>query len=680
MFADGHGPFGAGGPSTITVNATIAPLGDHEVTDSITVRRLHDYFDVGVALVTYTDREPYADWESHEVCSLNFSDPQSVHVDGKFQAQFVPIENGHNVSVFTQFRPAKSGLQAVLLVPCWKQKSEAFGYPVSATEYSMYPLKDPLYTVNATVSFRNPYGYLPALLYGLFPFSGCLSLLYGFVDVCLVVLINRHRKNALGIQYMLLIVLLLSTGEAVSWFFTYRSLNSTGQPVCCPYPGMLVFSTILKILAGMVARIATTLLCLGYGVVRPSISGSELFVVELFVVSGLGVCYFISVGALEISHILNQSDGDEKPPAVWELLVMATNLCFAWWIFTSLTLTKKNLSAFGQTAKLSMYSSLSRILGAYLSMYSSLSRILGAYVLVSFFLMAMEGAVYSGSVLLDWQYVWLIWAANRLLVFTMLLIVTVIWRPRPNGALYAQMDQVPVTPSSSDASGGGPRSGGTSRGIELVHRVVCALDEDTPRAAKLPSIREDDAAERKSRQSEEEERKTWADSLTRSVHPMSPLPKRDPSSDDDNGPDDHDSDDLEHRIAEPEPGAKAHTTGPSSGSMATAQDPQSPGPPGVTDETADSPGQQQQQPWNRAKSGRRLVFADENGGVLAEISYSNRTHYSKQAGSGPLPGGGRGSVVADLVRAGIAVVVVVLDEAAPTAAATVARHVGQAAA
>ncbi|GLE05507.1 hypothetical protein PINS_up014530 [Pythium insidiosum] len=466
MFADGHGPLGIGGPSTVTVNATITALGDHEVSDTITVHRLHDYFDVGVVVVTYTDAEPYADWDNHEVCSLNFSDPRSVHVDGKFQAQFVPIENGHEVHVNTQFRPAKSGLQVVTLVPCWKQKNEAFGYPVSASEYSIYPLKDPLYAVNATVSFRNPYGYLPALLYGLFPFSGCLSLLYGFVDVCLVVLINRHRKNALGIQFMLLIVLLLSTGESVAWYFTYRSLNTTGKPVCCPYPGMLVFSTILKILAGMVARIATTLLCLGYGVVRPSISGSELFVV-----SGLGVCYFISVGALEISHILNQSDGEEKPPAVWELLVMATNLCFAWWIFTSLTLTKKNLAAFGQTAKLGMY--------------TSLSRILTAYVLVSFFLMAMEGAVYSGSVALDWQYIWLIWAANRLLVFTILLVVTVIWRPRPNGALYAQMDQIPMTPSAAATNGedcGSLDNSESGRGIELVHRVVCALDEDTPRA------------------------------------------------------------------------------------------------------------------------------------------------------------------------------------------------------
>lgn len=39
--------------------------------------------------------------------------------------------------------------------------------------------------------------------------------------------------------------------------------------------------------------------------------------------------------------------------------------------------------------------------------------------------------------------------------------------------------------------------------------------------------------------------------------------------------------------------------------------------------------------------GRRLTFADETGGVLAEVSYSNRTHYSKQAGPSTLGGAGR---------------------------------------
>ncbi|KAJ8561720.1 hypothetical protein ON010_g7960 [Phytophthora cinnamomi] len=84
---------------------------------------------------------------------------------------------------------------------------------------------------------------------------------------------------------------------------------------------------------------------LGYGIVRMQISWPEVFVV-----SGLGVCYFIAVGALEVSHLANQSDGEAQPPAVWEALVIMTNACFGGWIFLSLELTRKNLAAFGQAS------------------------------------------------------------------------------------------------------------------------------------------------------------------------------------------------------------------------------------------------------------------------------------------------------------------------------------------
>ncbi|RLN87742.1 hypothetical protein BBJ28_00005457 [Nothophytophthora sp. Chile5] len=201
--------------------------------------------------------------------------------------------------------------------------------------------------------------------------SGVLSLLYGVVDVCFVFLINRHRESAVAMHYFLLAVLLLATGsppssclstcaccqvadgvpwfivtsagESVAWFMTYKLLNDSGQPVCCPYPDSVLLSTLVKVLAGMVTRIAATLVCLGYGIVRMHISWPEVFVV-----SGLGVCYFIAVGALEVSHLANQSDGDVRPPAVWEGLVIVTNACFGGWIFLSLTLTRRNLAAFGQ--------------------------------------------------------------------------------------------------------------------------------------------------------------------------------------------------------------------------------------------------------------------------------------------------------------------------------------------
>ncbi|POM73178.1 Hypothetical protein PHPALM_9999 [Phytophthora palmivora] len=42
--------------------------------------------------------------------------------------------------------------------------------------------------------------------------------------------------------------------------------------------------------------------------------------------------------------------------------------------------------------------------------------------------------------------------------------------------------------------------------------------------------------------------------------------------------------------------------------------------------------------FSAVKTGRLLTFADETGGSLVEMNYSNRTHYSKQAGPGAIQG------------------------------------------
>jgi hypothetical protein len=170
MFADGHGPFGASGRSVVSVNATLRALEDHEVQDAMTVRRLGDYFDFGVVLATYSaDAALSQGFDDRTACSWDFSNASNVQ--GELQGKFYAMDSGQELQVNATFYPNSAGLQTALLVPCWKQKSAAFGYPVSADEFVAYPMVDPLLHVDAQISFRNPYGYLPGLLYGLFPFK-----------------------------------------------------------------------------------------------------------------------------------------------------------------------------------------------------------------------------------------------------------------------------------------------------------------------------------------------------------------------------------------------------------------------------------------------------------------------------------------------------------------------------
>ncbi|EGZ25427.1 hypothetical protein PHYSODRAFT_482447 [Phytophthora sojae] len=170
MFADGHGPWGIGGRSSVHINATVRPLAEDEVQDTITVRRLRDYFDFGVVLAAYSaDAALAAGFDDRAACGWNFSNESNV--EGQLQGEFYPVSSDQTLQLNATFYPEEGGLQTVLLVPCWKQKSEGFGYPVSADEFVAYPMVDPLLHVDAAIAFQNQYGYLPGLLYGLFPFK-----------------------------------------------------------------------------------------------------------------------------------------------------------------------------------------------------------------------------------------------------------------------------------------------------------------------------------------------------------------------------------------------------------------------------------------------------------------------------------------------------------------------------
>lgn len=284
-------------------------------------------------------------------------------------------------------KPEKNEDYTARIFSCWDSKDIA----VESTRKSLVHLA-------SSVSFRNSFGYLPALLIERLPvrshltfiyshfslifriYSGILAVLYGFVDLYYSLLLARYHRSAFRLQYLLFIELLLATsayisiyvaamidtdekclkGEAAIWFFTLDMLNRNGDPICCPYPASVLFATIIEVTTGCFARVLTALICLGYGIVRQSITRPEVTVLL-----GLSLCYFASACCLRLSHIVNLSNGIAYPSIEWRILGIATNACFMSWIFNSLSLSRQNLRRFGQHAKLEMYTCLHRILVAY---------------------------------------------------------------------------------------------------------------------------------------------------------------------------------------------------------------------------------------------------------------------------------------------------------------------------
>ncbi|OQR98265.1 hypothetical protein ACHHYP_08932 [Achlya hypogyna] len=394
--------------SWIQVNFSAVPIPDEVDPTS--------EYAVAVAIYTTDDATEFPE----DYCSQNYSAISNANMTGHL---FYPTNASEAVTGSDSFVVATTGIQTVVIVTCARFKSNDSVLPFEENPNSA------AFDLQAAIAFKNPYGYLPGLMWGLLPFSASLCVAYLIADGIFVTLLIRNRHTLIRLHFFILLVLVLTTLETLLWYFTYSSLNETGEALCCPYPKMIVASTLLKVFSKLIARVLTMIICLGYGIARPTLSCAEVALV-----SGLGLCYVVSTGALEITHLTNQSTGDVSPPLVWELLATATDGCFAGWIFTSLMLTRKTLRATGQSAKYQMYDTLFTVLVTFMA--------------ITFLFTVFENAVYSKRVELSWDWMWVLWASSRALNFCVVFVVSIIWRPTRTSLLYAHSVQVP---SSDDA-------------------------------------------------------------------------------------------------------------------------------------------------------------------------------------------------------------------------------------
>lgn len=192
LFADRNGPFGIGGSSYIRINAHIEALHRETSAHMITIHRLDEYFHFSVVVVVYTEVEQLKDLDEHTACSRDYTDTFDKSLKGVLHGELHIITPKSPVDVFMEYRPKNNGKQYVMILPCWKQKDQIFGYPVSASEFAMYPMENPVLFVNGSVEFHNPRGYIPHILYGIFPFR-CDCMVKGSIGSYFVILVRLCR-------------------------------------------------------------------------------------------------------------------------------------------------------------------------------------------------------------------------------------------------------------------------------------------------------------------------------------------------------------------------------------------------------------------------------------------------------------------------------------------------------
>jgi hypothetical protein len=165
----------------------------------------------------------------------------------------------------------------------------------------------PVAWIEGMISFRNPYGFIPAELYGVLPFEGAKMAAYLLLSVFFLVSYFSHKESILPLHNTFLVVLLFAFAEAVMWYATYQAINISGEPYCCPFPPIVVGSLVLQIFRQTLSRTLLLVVSLGYGIVRPKLMSAEW--VAIAIVSALyfatGKNFFFPLGFylfLIISH------------------------------------------------------------------------------------------------------------------------------------------------------------------------------------------------------------------------------------------------------------------------------------------------------------------------------------------------------------------------------------------
>ena len=225
---------------------------------------------------------------------------------------------------------------------------------------------DGQWIMKTELEFRNPYGYLPAHLYGLVPF---FAIHVGFVAVLLLfflVQLYRYKTEIISIHYAILIIAVLTLVGSALYFITFAEANKTGQPICYPScHAMYLVSMVVDELKNTMARLLILIVCLGLGVVKPELSSREKW--QVF---SLHLGYFVFSINEHFRTMTSLESSGEGGEAFWALPPVMLNIFILCWIYYALSKTQANLVTQGQTYKHKMYVKLANLLSGLVIIWS----------------------------------------------------------------------------------------------------------------------------------------------------------------------------------------------------------------------------------------------------------------------------------------------------------------------
>ncbi|EFE37282.1 hypothetical protein TRV_08093 [Trichophyton verrucosum HKI 0517] len=297
-------------------------------------------------------------------------------------------------------------------------------YPVSKTGFycvTTYPYTDMEY--EGVVTFRNAYGELPATQVPKLAFYGGLTILYALMGVYVFPASTKFKFGPLINTFC------LDSGDSSmpsTVMISVNYQNRYGANAVCKV--LMVIVSILSAGRNSFSFFLLLIVCMGYGVVKPSLGRTMIYVRILAITHFVfGVIY--SVASLSITP---DSAG---PLVLLVVLPLAGSLtAFYVWTLNSLSATMKDLVSRKQHVKAMMYKKLWWcLLGSIIVIF--------AFFFINSFVFASTNV--SDLIPAQWKSRWFVldgWL-NIVYLFN-IAYISYLWRPTANNKRFAMSDEL----------------------------------------------------------------------------------------------------------------------------------------------------------------------------------------------------------------------------------------------
>ena len=223
------------------------------------------------------------------------------------------------------------------------------------------------------------------------------------------------------LQYWITGVMVIAMMETTLQYFHFIDWNDNGVPTLAVTFIALLFGSLKRALS----RILVMLVCLGYGVVRPSLGE------EMHRVLYLGGSYFVLTFVYSLmmnlsptTRLVSTSDYDVVSLLIFLLAIIDTT--FYVWVFTSINNLMTSLASRKQGVKYLLYRNFRTVLLVMLFFTC-------AWVLYSSALFLND----AGGANRNWRMKWTIDALWELIYFVIFVAIAVLWAPSNNAQRYA---------------------------------------------------------------------------------------------------------------------------------------------------------------------------------------------------------------------------------------------------